>query len=276
MKLLGASHIQVLAARESAKLPIEFFYSYESPDDGAELCPDAEAATGRGWCDACASGRPEYVCPSGFWALQKVIEWHAFEASAAAEHDLGSQAFAIEDRRQPWRQQLWMASPPTVVLAASEKVDLVEAGSYEAMRKSIAALAETREAADWSDWVEKIKGSPGVLVLVPHTDKSKYDEAFLEVRGSSLPAGKIKAEHVVGPESGCHPIVLLIGCNTDNIDLPFRSFPVKFARAGAAIVVSTVSYLLGRHATRLAVALVEEIIGGTRSGVTFGELMLDL
>jgi hypothetical protein len=277
--LLEAPYIQILAAKESAKLPIEFFYSYESPDDDATICPEAEAAIKQGWCPKCAKGRAEYVCPSGFWALQKVIEWHPFDESTRRKDDFQSQSFVIEDKADVVRQMLW-TMPPPVVVAASEKVDVVEAGSYSAMVQSIGVLGSlTLEATSWTDWVGKIQQtSPGVLVLVPHTDKTEFDEASLEVHGTPLRAGKINASYVVGPQSANGPVVLLLGCNTDNIDVPFRSFPAKFARAGAAIVVSTVSYVLGRHATRLASELVQEILNTRQAPgtTTFGELMLTL
>lgn len=47
--------------------------------------------------------------------------------------------------------------------------------------------------------------------------------------------------HVLGPSGNPKPVVLLLGCNTDNTGLPFESFVPAFADQQAAVIGSCVT-----------------------------------
>jgi hypothetical protein len=127
---------------------------------------------------------------------------------------------------------------------------------------------------DWTDWSAKVAaGGADLMVLMPHTFKNEFDEECMEISGAHLTTGSIDAAYVGGGRQP-GPIVLLIGCNTENLGVPFRNFAVKFMGGGSSIVVSTIAHVLGRHAAPLAAELVAAIAEAQKSGdATFGELM---
>jgi hypothetical protein len=53
--------------------------------------------------------------------------------------------------------------------------------------------------------------------------------------------------------------VLLLGCTTAVPLKSFQSFTVQFGAMGAAVVIGTIAPVLGRHASRTAEALLEEL-----------------
>jgi hypothetical protein len=74
------------------------------------------------------------------------------------------------------------------------------------------------------------------------------------------------------------PVVLLLGCTTAVPLESFQSFTVQFGAMGAAVVIGTIAPVLGRHASRTAEALVEElgVLGrdpARRRGVPVGEAL---
>jgi hypothetical protein len=112
---------------------------------------------------------------------------------------------------------------------------------------------------------------------LPHTELDDDDIAVMEIRGDKLPVGKIQETHVVGRAGRPHPVVLLLGCNTDNAGLPFETFVPYFQDKQAAIVVSSVSKVLGRHAAPLARTFIEALVALPRNGnSSFGQAMLEV
>jgi uncharacterized membrane protein len=69
--------------------------------------------------------------------------------------------------------------------------------------------------------------------------------------------------------------VLLLGCETGKVSIPFEDFVSAFKIAGAAIVVSTAAPVLGRQATVVAeefVSVLKKLRG--KESATFGDVML--
>jgi hypothetical protein len=56
------------------------------------------------------------------------------------------------------------------------------------------------------------------------------------------------------------PVVLLLGCNTDNAGVPFEDYVAYLEDSEAAVVVSSISKVLGRHAAVLACVFIEKLI----------------
>jgi len=71
-----------------------------------------------------------------------------------------------------------------------------------------------------------------------------------------------------------HPIVLLIGCQTNATKIDLEGFVPFFQDGGAVIIVSTIATILGRQAGPAAAAIVEEVkkLEGDPSA-TFGKVM---
>ncbi|MEA2560120.1 MAG: hypothetical protein QOH06_1624 [Acidobacteriota bacterium] len=275
--LLEADPVQVLAANRGARLPVELFYANPYPKDKAVLCPTYEAEMGRESCGGCPHVDQDHFCPLGFWSLRKVIEWHDFEAAKLRQQEFAPREFAVESADRGLRRDR-LGKIDQVLVGVSDNVDQVEPKSTEKLLERILkAGIEPVPVKDWDDWIEKVAPEGNrLLVLLPHTFKNEYDEECMEICGEERAGALIDAACVsAGRKPG--PIVLLIGCNTDNLGIPFRSFVSQFMSGGSAIVLSTVMHVLGRHAAPLAAELVEAIAEAQKvESTTFGSLMRDV
>jgi hypothetical protein len=132
-----------------------------------------------------------------------------------------------------------------------------------------------------------------LLVLLSHTVEHQH-MAALEIGpdgGSRVKLVELEAPFVRSG-SAAPPVVLLLGCDTAVERNEFRSFVAQFLDAGAAIVVGTISPVLGEHAAPVAQALVTELQaamtnggnghgapagpGGAGPDRSFGRVMLDI
>jgi hypothetical protein len=130
----------------------------------------------------------------------------------------------------------------------------------------------------WRDWSRKLKGKPppNLLVLLPHVELDSVLQAqCLEIgKRDRLSCAQIDSEHV-GIDAP--KLVLLLGCSTANPKERLEPFPARFQRAGASIVLATVSKIMGRHAAPMAEALAEFL--RRRHGnaaMSFGDFVRDL
>jgi uncharacterized protein (DUF2235 family) len=269
-RLRDADVIQVLSAHPNARLPIEFFYSGIRPSDNATICPSHQYCVTTQECRNCPyAGKRQYFCPAGFWALNRCIEWHQFaESNSRRQNEFASHAFAIEapDERE-CRNKL---RPITdVVLAASPNATKIDPNCVRELIQRIGNLGvNVHEAADWND-VETmlVKVRPAVLLILPHVTEGRRAQPCLEVGNTTRDDADIEYMDLGAPPDAPGPVVLLIGCSTDNAALPYASFPGKFS-IRAPIVVSTISHVLGRHAAPLAGEIVCSMVRGQYAGNT--------
>jgi hypothetical protein len=133
-------------------------------------------------------------------------------------------------------------------------------------------------ARGWRDWQSRIEAiSPSLLILLPHTEEDDDAMPTLENDGEPLASDHIGPRHVRGPSGRPNPIVLLLGCNTDNGALPFESFVPSFESQQAAVIVTSLAKILGRHAAPLAALFVEQLAAIPNDGSHhFGEVMREV
>jgi hypothetical protein len=270
--LAAGERLQILAADAEAFFPLEFVYDCVSPNDDAELCPNAEHALSTGVCDGCpATSDPRYVCPLGFWCLSKIIERHVHDKKAAAELP---DDFRVDIGFTDNRKRLRALS--AALFAASSRVDEYKAGTIAAVAEQLAdALGKpASQVKTWPDWATRIGSeSPPLLVLLPHTEKDAAQLSTLVIEAAErLAVDRINASYV-----GAGPIVLLLGCRTGDPTIPFQRFPAKFRRCGAAIVLASLTKVLGRYASQIAAQTVKLLAErGRERQVTFGEVIRDV
>jgi len=273
--------LQVVSALPESFLPVEFIYDRPAPAMDAQLCPQAEKALREGICAGCLDTGEvpnPYICPLGFWGLRRVIERHA--GKGAEQGDLRAQEFEL--RAEPSNKRNRLAPLVSAVYAASQRVDSVEPGQirrvYEALES--ATGKNVVQVDSWNSWKDEVlKRNPSILLLLPHIFKDDdYLIDGLEIsKDQHLLATYITSDHVHARPDFQPPIVLLLGCETQNRDIPFQGFVAQFRRKGAAIVVSTVSTVLGRHAASVAQELLALLQRqGQQKTSTFGEVMVRL
>jgi hypothetical protein len=272
-----AARIQIVAAVPEAYLPIEFVYDRVAPRDDATVCPHARQALEQGTCPPGCRDHVDddgVVCPLGFWCLTKVIERHVHTPERAEDV---RRDFSL--LREPSPKRVNLGPLTNTAFAASVKVDEYKAGVAAEALKNLRAVtgAEVGLAETWEEWITGIeKLSPSLLVLLPHT-LSARGIATLEVgKSAHLGSVHIKAAHVRGSPDAL-PIVLLLGCKTGDPKLAFQKFPAAFRRRGAAIVLATLTTVLGRHAAPVAVRIVTAMVEQSKQkDATFGDVMLDM
>ncbi|MDR3703144.1 MAG: hypothetical protein P4L56_26095 [Candidatus Sulfopaludibacter sp.] len=274
--MAAAQRIQLIAARPGVRLPVEYFYDRPSPDEDAVLCPSAVEALSRGKCsDRCSARRnsSRYVCPLGFWGLTRVLEWHTFRRDAARQ--LGNSDFALQDDKNACRKQLRVLE--RAIVAASDRADAEVKNSVPRLIAAIQKLeVPCTVSATWPEWKKNIATlGPTLLVLIPHTDMHQTLRVPTMEIGTAqwLTLDQIDDSYVHTRK--VHPVVLLLGCETSQNNVPFEDFVSTFAQNGASIVVASRTLILGRQATVLAaqfVAVLKKM--SAQKGATFGDVML--
>jgi len=89
----------------------------------------------------------------------------------------------------------------------------------------------------------------------------EVDPSYVRAQGSSSTA----------------PMLLLLGCNTAAADIGYQDFIAEFRKSGAAVVVGTITYVLGQQAAPVAGALVRQLKLTPRQGkITLGEAMRNM
>jgi hypothetical protein len=272
--LAASRYLQVVSARPDAFLPFEFAYDFTAPGEDAALCPQAAAALASDDVEAACPGDHgrDVVCPFGFWAVTKVIERHAFQPGG----DL-PRGFLV--RGQPTRDRRRISLGQGAIFGASERVDEFAAGSIAAVAETLGEVAgRVTTAATWEEWTTGVSTGPAVLLLMPHTVHSETLDAFgLEIgRDDRRWAGDIDERFLPGDD---RPVVaMLLGCETAVAGkVGYERFPALLRRAGAEVIVGTLTEVLGRHAAPVAQELARLLYACCEAGPTgFGEVMLRL
>jgi hypothetical protein len=275
--LLNADRIQLVSAAHSF-LPLEFLYDQPSPvARESRLCPDAAQALKPEGCSKCdkldGPNAKQVICPLGFWCMKRVIERHAVRP--VAESNLAGADYALEADPVSGRETLEVMN--AAVYAASNRVD--EEQIDDALQSLVKATDQQAERVlDWAAWCSAVQDrKPSLLVLMPHTLEDDDYIPTLEIGDEEqLAETDISPDHVRARYINQPPVVLLLGCETDVPDVPYQKFAAQFRSNGAAIVLSTLTPVLGRHAVPVAQILLEELDRAARADGVFGDAVLAL
>jgi len=282
--LVKARYLQLVSARDTP-LPLEFVYDQPPPRPDARLCPRARNALTTGTCAGCAEMREtpaRFICPLGFWGLSRVIERQSLVAARRGHlqgHDFALMSF-------PTSRHDTLHVLQAGVLGASGRVDEVVPGQVQRVLQALRAATRGNAvlAGSWEEWAEAIKKrSPTLLVLLPHTGRHRIQRRtrvisvpMLEIgRNKQLLRDYITSKHVRSTRSPTGPIVVLLGCKTEDTSIPFQSFSAQFRRQGAAVVVGTLTSVLGRHAAPVAVRFVHDLQRAAAQRGSFGDAFLE-
>lgn len=262
--------IQIISSR-SKHIPIEFVYTKKLNRKATKLCPKAFQAVKAGKCKGCINGTEKYICPLGFVALRTIIE----------RHQIGVNIDKLKNGSIGLNSDVTMDRPAIPILqqtlyGTSERVDSVQAGLRKRLGKKIKAYSEkSKEVHNWNDWSKGIKKNPDSLVIVGHVETKDYSKQ-LEIGTDLLDQAHLDSEFISGSKTGQNPFVILIGCNTQDVEMSFMDFANHFKNQGAAIVLSSFTKIQGRQAVPLVEKLLEILYEkkGARS-FRFGKAMLD-
>lgn len=277
-RLATARSLQLIASKPGARLPVEYFYDRPSPDKNATLCPSGLKLLDKGECTKnCVDGKQggRYICPLGFWGLTRVLEWHVYRPQATRE--LQNYDYALQQEKMGKRHQL-----PTLDRALFGASDRANAEVKTSVPNLLRTMKKTditvTQSTTWDDWKKQVAATkPSLLIVIPHLDiDSTFNVAKLEIGSEKwLRADQVDEAYV--RTQGCQPVVLLLGCETGKVSIPFEDFVSAFVIGGAAIVVSTAAPVLGRQATLLAeefASVLKKL--RAKKGTTFGDVMLSV
>jgi hypothetical protein len=284
--IMTADRVQIISTKTASLLPLEYVYELPVPTE-AKLCPKStkllrtksKRPLQTGVCSTCKNkkkNQSNYICPFGFWCLSRVIERYANDQTL--DRRLNISEFAL--RAEPIGERSPLTPLKSAVYAASSKVDKGEPGRIEKVFSSL-DQATKKKAANvntWKKWVKEAKRlKPSLLLILPHT-YDYMDQPGMEIgNNEQLHVLRIGKEHLGVSEDHLPPIVLLLGCNTEAIEIPFQGLVAKFRREGAAIVLSTLTPVLGRHAAPVAQATIKLLEKITKTdSLSFGDVMMRL
>jgi hypothetical protein len=256
--------VQLVSAHAEAFLPLEFLYDKPAPSLDARLCPGSEQALIEGNCQDCLlqddmTSIP-YICPIGFWCLSRVIERHAHDTSYGTM--LGSSDYVMQSEPADDRMDLHVLR--TCLYAASSRVDSVVPGQTRQFLNTLNSVSSNAGimVSMWNDWTKEVAAKhPTLLILMPHTlEDEKLRAPVMEIGTSDrLVSGHIMPGYVCTSPEDQPPIVALLGCETMVPYSKYMGFVPQFRRNGAALVLSTLTTVLGRHVVPIAQKLVEEL-----------------
>lgn len=257
--------VQLVSPQSSDFFPVEFLYDYVLPNANATLCPEFKHSPGPDCTPQChaAAGDSAYVCPSGFWALNRIIERQVRPLDRADSRQPEAAA------GRPRRLELG-----GIIFAASNEVNTPEHPNELADTiADMQAAAPVYPASTWDEWSNYVKQHyPSLLVALPHNVESTPFHKLQIGANEELALNRIRPEYVAPADADVGPVVLLLGCNTANATIAYQDFVNEIRCAGAALVIGTLTYVLGPEAAKVAREFVEQIWKSADSA-TVGEIM---
>ena len=284
--LLAKSHdfgdskrVSVTSSASGDYLPVEFLYDFGLPDDNARLCPQF-LSTRDGLCDGCeARGDTRFVCPSGFWGLNRHLEQRVW--AMGMDGSDGSCLAPVPLPRQPN-----LPEARHVIFAASTKVNEGDdqnriAGAIAGIKNAIGdrtlptdEMTRVHIAEDWTTWQDHVRSHhPALLVTLPHKVRTAHAWEALQIGADQdLALIRLEEPHVMQDGQTVGPIVLLLGCDTANARVQYQDFVQRFRCKGAPVVVGTFTSVLGPEMSRVAEGFVGQL-WQAKGEATFGEVM---
>jgi hypothetical protein len=173
----------------------------------------------------------------------------------------------------------------TCLYAASNRVDSVVPGQTKQFLNTLNSVSNNPGimVSLWNDWTKEVASKhPTLLILMPHTlEDETLRSPVMEIGTSDrLVSGHIRPGYVCTSPGDQPPIVALLGCETMVPYSKYMGFVPQFRRNGAALVISTLTTVLGRQVVPIASKLVEELKmeldEAEGHAISFGDVLLNV
>lgn len=277
-KMDFAGPIQIVA-QSTNFVPLDFVYTYPSPKEDAELCPGAVEGLQNGNCENCRvdqeADKSDYVCPFGFLGFSKIIERHALiPKSASIAH------YDYQLTSEPVGQRKLLPVLRKTIFSSATRVERASAGLIDRVAAKIRSISATTVQVDnWEDWQSEVDTTrPDCLILLVHTEENKdFGIMQMEIGDGQFKLQPYINESVIYSKSGTEkPLVILIGCNTTDVEEAGFDFTSQFINKGAPVVLSNFTKIRGRQAGPIVIQLLDFIRQNVDRTWTLGEIMLRL
>lgn len=269
--------LQVISNRPEF-VPLDFVYELPPPALTATLCDNAREALREGACRNCydktLSPAP-HICPFGFWGFSQIIERSCIEKADAEPGDYLIQAEPIAGRDE-------LDLFHHTLYAATVKIDAHTPQLIQKVKQALSQYSfKAEQAEDWTNWSRITQAhNPDSLVLLVHVEKEKETEIDQVEIGDQqfLLQNYFNSSYLMPTPSQRAPFVILIGCETADIENQGFDLSDRLLREGAAIVISNFTKIRGRHAGPIVIKLVEFFQQEKKKGevMTLGKVMLKL
>jgi len=264
-----STRVEVISQCSTESLPLEFLYDFVTPDGDAALCPKyLETPLAHPCPDCTFQKNAKFVCPFGFWGLNREIGRQLVDPSSAVPRP----GFAPE--ASAGRPSL----PPlkSLQMAATVKVDEGAKGLTNRTFKAINTVlgGHAKIVNTWPLWKDGIATDhPSILLLLVHNEDDPAGSALEIGNHDLIQLVTIVEDYIATPGSGVVPIVLLLGCDTASASIGFEDFIARFREMGAGIVVGTTTKALGPQVAPAAEEFIRQICSQKSRGTGFAELM---
>jgi hypothetical protein len=272
------ARIQVVNYHPERYVQLEFIYDHGHPTDDATVCPDglAAIAADQDRCPRCSAvvlsaddrTRMKTVCPTGFWAMQKVIE--RLDLTEDARRTSTGYAAPARDRRH-------LPSFSSALFASSHVVPDAERTLTKSEIERFIAKASCVE--DWVEWKSALDSPVPLLIALPHhgvADQIDYLQIGADDQATELGRlyrSQLNTLYVNPGEARPGPVVFLLGCRTNAQTADgYGLLAGQFLSLSASIVVGTTAEILGIHAAPVAREFVRQLVTDDRAE-DFGVVM---
>lgn len=261
-----------LMTQSNAFFPLEYLYDGNVPEStNADLCPKRHTCLRNGEaispCDIREAAK--HLCPMGFLGISATIERHTWQ--------MGKPAGIWIELPQDLAERYHIKDLKKAVFSAADRANdffdnELPMGVKPVRINDIAKELGADCLPNWTEWKTQVDAiRPSLLVLLVHIDDGKL---FIgdEVEGLNL-AGLSK-RHIGDGQ----PVAIAIGCGSGVGKIPGSNLPAAMMRNGARVVIAALTDVLGRHANRAALDLIERFRKATASHepIAVGELMTEL
>lgn len=257
-------------------VPLDFVYEPPAPDLNAGVCPKAKEALEKGECMDCFDKKTSpapHICPFGFWGLSHVIERSSIELERGSIGD-----YQIKAQPLPGRGTLEVLG--NTLFAFSKKVDGVLPTVRSSIRDAINLDPKGKlEVNDWTQWKDKVQEqNPDSLILVVHVENNETaDEDQIEIGDQQFLLQNLIVSNYIKPDGANRsPLMIVIGCETANIDKPGFDISNRLIQSGAAVVISNFTKIKGRRASVLTIKLIEYLRALGKEEMKLGQVILKL
>jgi hypothetical protein len=260
--------VQLLSVNRSI-LPLEFTYvANHSPLPNSQFCPQGKEALLNSSCECIQSEAIEngtLICPLRFWGLNRVIERRMINVSTV-------RAIQSTGVFNPSPSSECLTPFKSVNYCYSHKVKATDSAPLEKYLGDQFQIFDI--ASNWDDWLKNIKeNNPHLLLILSHTFEAGGAITIEIGTKSDLSVIDIDTEYIHDqPET--KPIAMLLGCSTATPHIPFEGLAPRFYENGAALTVTTLIPVLGRHVTQIAIKLIEEFKRAAEQQESFGICLL--
>ena len=266
-------HLQ-LVNNSGDYLPLDMAYTLGAPDAQSKLCEHAEEALLKGKCMECIKSREDEqsnICPFGFWSLSRVVERHQYQNG-------GSTQSGYELKVDSGSQQGALHLLKNALHGCTRKVDEAKKAMSDAVSDSLKKFCgAVKVVKDWKAWKSALSGDPDSLILIVHVENNPVTQVdAIEIGKALLDKTQFDGRYLPSQKKGKAPFVILIGCETSNIDAYMFDTVSQLFVNGAGIVVSNFTKIMGDQAGEIVMQLVELLKNEAEKEMRFGEIMLKL